>query len=56
MEMPQQYSLFGNAHLNCPGISRSADDWAIVSISALSGVSANTLCSKDPPHDLFQIF
>jgi len=32
--------LIGKAQLHCPGISTNADDWAVVSASALYGASA----------------
>jgi len=31
--------LIGKAELHCPGIARDADDWAVVSVSALYGAS-----------------
>jgi len=41
-EMPLHLclKLIGKAQLHCPGISRNADDWAFVSVSALYGASA----------------
>jgi len=32
--------LIGKAQLHCPGIGRNADDWEVVSVSALYGASA----------------
>jgi len=32
--------LIGKAQLQCPGIGRNADDWTVVSVNALYGVSA----------------
>jgi len=32
--------------MRCPGISRNADDWAVVSVSALHGASAAAYAGK----------
>jgi len=32
--------LIGKAQLHCPGIGINADDWAVLSVSALYGASA----------------
>jgi len=36
----------GKAQLHCPGISRNADDFAVVSVSALYGASAAAYAAK----------
>jgi len=36
----------GKALLHCPGINRNADDWTVVSGSALYGASATKLVAK----------
>jgi len=38
--------LIGKAQLHCPGIGRNADDWAVVSVSVLYGVSAAAYAEK----------
>jgi len=38
--------LIGKAQLHCAGISRNADDWAVVLISALHGASAAAYAGK----------
>jgi len=37
--------LVWNTHLHCPGISRNADDWAVVVVSAVYDTRA-ALCLK----------
>jgi len=39
-------TLIGKAQLHCPGIGRNADDWAVVSVSALHGASAYAYAGK----------
>jgi len=38
--------IIGKAHLHCTGIGRNADDWAVVSVSALYGASAAAYAGK----------
>jgi len=38
--------LIGKAQLHCSGIGRNADDWAVLSISALYGASAAAYAGK----------
>jgi len=38
--------LIGKAQLRCLGIGRNADDWAVVSVSALYGASAAAYAGK----------
>jgi len=40
--------LIGKAQLHCPGIGRNADDWAVVSVSALYGASVAAYAEKTP--------
>jgi len=46
--MPLQISmkLIGKAQLHCPGIGKNADDWVVVSVSALYGSSAAAYARK----------
>jgi len=43
LHMPEAH---GKAQLHCPGIGRNADDWAVVSVSALYGASAAAYAGK----------
>jgi len=43
LQMPEAH---GKAQLHCPGIGRNADDWAVVSVSALYGASAVAYAGK----------
>jgi len=43
LQMPEAHQ---EAQLHCPGIDRNADDWAVVSISALYGASAAAYAEK----------
>jgi len=38
--------LIGKAQWHCPGIGRNADDWAVVLVSTLDGVSAAANAGK----------
>jgi len=38
--------LNGKAQLHCPGIGRHADDWVVVSVSALYGARAAAYAGK----------
>jgi len=38
--------LIGKAQLHCPGIGRNADDWTVVSVSALYGASNAAYAGK----------
>jgi len=46
--MPLQIclDLIGKAQLYCPGIGRNADDWVVVSVSALCGASIAAYAGK----------
>jgi len=38
--------LIGKLQLHCPVIGKNADDWAVVSVSALYGASAAAYAEK----------
>jgi len=42
----EKCKLIEKAQLHCTGIGRNADDWAVVSVSALYGASAATYTGK----------